>query len=104
MSNPYRLSTSDFTILYNGAVGESHSYRVLTKGHRGMDVLMFKNKIIDWLMHNANGEWKAGHGFDDLPLHNPDGKDFLVVMDRLSDIAQFEHIFPVKGFTPLMVA
>jgi hypothetical protein len=104
MTNPYRLSTTDFTILYNGEVGEYHSYRIVTKGHKGMDVLMFKNKVVDWLMHSCNGQWKAGHGFDDISLFNADGRDFFVLMERMSDIAQFEHMFPVRGFTPLMVA
>jgi hypothetical protein len=102
MKNPYDrdLRRGQIKIAYEGLRGNGYCFRVKLTGHAGMDALMFRTNITNWLLAEATGTPRFGNGFDGVVLNNPADKDFFIIFDRLSDIARFEEHFEITGFSP----
>lgn len=109
--NPYRKPNPDkFEIVYEGEADGYHCFRIRMVGHKGLDALMFKGEVSDWLKHEADGQNFLGNGFGDSKLHpkvpfeNPTQQDIFVLMDDMIDIVRFEDRFPVTGYSPSLTA
>lgn len=102
MKNPYdrNLARGQIKIAYEGLRDSCYCFRVKLLGHAGMDALMFRTSIANWLLNEASGNPRFGNGFDGIVLNNPADVDFFILFDRLSDIARFEEHFEITGFSP----
>jgi hypothetical protein len=100
--NPYdrNLRRGQIKIAYEGLRDNRYCFRVKLAGHLGMDGLMFRTNIANWLLSEATGKPLFGNGFDGIVLNNPANADFFILFDRLSDIARFEEHFEITGFSP----
>lgn len=109
-ANPYRpnVARKSVPIVYAGVSGGFHAFRLRLEGVDPMVTVMMRRDIADWLFEAPAGAWHMGNGFEKGhpgdSLLNDGYVDLFVLLERLSDVARFEAVFPVQGYTPTLVA
>jgi hypothetical protein len=108
-ANPYDVNhPGKFDIGYAGLDDGFYCFRLEASDKPGFDFCMFQMEVSQWLFDNTQGRWHMGNDFPykDHPavrLHNHGDADYFVLLERFSDVVQFENTFPVLGITPSML-
>lgn len=100
-ANPYDVR-DDVEVTYAGFHQDAYAFRLRVADEPGMVSVMFQMKVSQWLFDNAEpGRWHMGN--DVTGVDNPGANDIYVLIERMTDVVQFEDEFSVSGLTPSML-